>query len=293
MIIKKALFGLLLILLIIPINKSCKQVEKVTDDAIEYSLNKLGDTFFSLITESPEKEEMRKKYDAFVQRSIKGEVDQEQIEYVAANMLNASNSQKRIKPELAASIVETTESADKDKDIADADQDLKNKPDLELSERKTIGEKLSKILDFNDKVRQSYANGDISEKVFYRFDEGIEINIDEELKILLEEAQQTSDIIKEFQKREDFTWVKDLSQNLKLEQAKIAEEIKNFEKLENLENLKELENFKFDFKYFLKDGKFKQFYFNDTSFVMPHIPQVNIDSILKSVEQSLKEVGVK
>ncbi|NNF36406.1 MAG: hypothetical protein HKN68_20055 [Saprospiraceae bacterium] len=288
----------LLALLTIPFNHSCKKVEEVKNDAIEYSLNKLGDTFFSLIAESPEKDEMRKKYNGFVQRSINGEVDQEQIEYVAANMLNASNSQDRINPQLASNIVETTDPApsiDK-KDTEPSDNREKR---LDENKMKLLGDRLSKILDFNDKLKESYAERDFSEKVFYKFDEGIKINLDEDLKNILEDAEQSVQVFVEFQENQDFTWVNDLSENLKLEQSKFMEEMKKLENMQELKNMKNLENLKvlekmaMDFKFFLRDGKYTQFYFNDTSFVMPEIPQVNVDSILQSVEQSLRDAGIK
>ncbi len=270
---------LLAAIIIVPLFESCKQVEQVTHDAMEYSLNKLGDTFFSLIADSPEKDEMRKKYDSFVQKSVDGEVEQEQIEYVAANMLNISNSHNEIKPQLAANIVEATQPMNQSP--SDNSQ-LSNESgrSLDESSRKSLGDKLSKILDFNEKLTESYSDSDISDKVFYRFDEGIEIDIDEELKSALEEMEKSFEDFSYIQKEMDLTWVKDLSENLKIEQANFMEE------------MKKLENMKFEFKDFMKDGKFTQFYFNDSSFVMPDIPQVNMDSIMESVQQSLRDAGI-
>ena len=269
---------LLGVILIVPLLESCKQVQKVRDDVMEYSLNKLGDTFFSMMADSPEKTELQEKYNAFVQRSVDGQVEQEQIEYVAANMLNASNSQDRIDPKLASSIVNAT---DLDKEPSSVDGLANDWEGLDDSELKNLGEKLSKLLDFNEELKTVYTDVDFSDKVFYKFDEKIEINIDEEIKIAMEETKKSLEALEYFKENQDFTWVNDLKEDLKKEQAKMKEEMKKWKDME------------FDFSDYMKDGKYMQFYFNDSNFVMPEIPTVNIDSIMQAVQQSLKEAGIK
>jgi len=272
-----------LLIFVIPF-QSCQKVKKVQNDVLEYSLNTLGEKLFSLMGESPEKTNLQEKYNAFVQRAADGDADQDQIEYVAANIMNASNSRESVAPELASSIVDATDpSFEPTKGTKSA---VVKKEALTKKESFALGESLSKMIALNDNLKMSYTNQgnheEFSKKVFYKWDKGIVLNLDEELKSALDEKEYEVIFteLHELEKEHKMEWTKELSKVLKMEHVTFQKE------------MNKLKEFKMDFEEIPGLKEIEIFTNSDSTFISPYLPDVNIDSILDAVGTSLEEAGI-
>ena len=260
--------------------QSCKKVEKAQNDVLEYSLNTLGDKLFSLIGSGVEKANLKEKYDAFVQRAVSGNADQDQIEYVAANILNATNNQDTIQPDLATSIIEATDSAF-EPTLSVGEEIHMEKTPMALAQTTSLGENLAKILKMNDNLKMSCTkkrpNEDFGEKVFYKFDKGIVMTLDEDIKSTLNEAEYKEIFVEldEMEKVHRMEWKKELSKALKTEKMAFRNEMKKVKEQMKHKGWKGMEKIEV---------------FADSNFYGPYIPEINMDSIMKVIELSLEEV---
>ena len=277
--------SLFLIFVALPF-QSCKKVEDVKNDMLEYSLNALGDKLFSVTNNGSEKNSLKEKYDQFVQRATNGEASKEQIEYVAANILNASNSQDTINNDLANALVEATDPSFDPKSSSSESQAPELNTPLSEEQRLSIGEDLAKTMDFNEKLKEKYnAKKDkesFSKIVFYEFDKGLVLNLDEKLKT--EWSQSDFEIIEEelseISKIHRMEWKKDLFSELEREHELYRKDMKKLMTMQ-FENpdLHELSNI-------------PEITFYDSNFYSPSVPHVNMDSIMQMVQKQLEAAGV-
>ncbi len=267
-------------------SQSCKQLETAQNDVLEYSLNTLGDKFFSLMGDSSAKSALKTKYDNFVRRAVNGEADQDQIEYVAANILNASNSRDTIQPELAEQIVDATNPSFAFQSEKNPDKKKKREP-LTSEVRMSIGENIFKLVKFNDDLKKScskkYSKEDYAQKVFFEYEDGLVLNVDEEIKSTLakEDYEEVFAALGDLEKMHQVRWQKDLKEHLERERAEFRKEMKRI-KIMHRDQMND----------FTDLNILKQFEFEDSSFMVPYIPEVNVDSILLTVEQELRAAGI-
>ncbi|MFT4566606.1 MAG: hypothetical protein ACI9FN_001567 [Saprospiraceae bacterium] len=254
------------------------------NNLLESSLNTLGDRLFSLIGDGVGKDILKEKYDAFVKRAVNGDANQDQIEYVAANILNATNSQDTIQPDLATRIVDATDTSFKPGNTVVVEALVKKIP-MSFAQTTSLGESLVKILKMNDNLKKSCSKKRpdeyFAEKVFYKFDKGIVMTLNEDIKSTLDEADFEEIIVElhELEKGKKMKWKKELSQALKMEHMAFRNEMKKVKELKmkhkDWEGMEDIEVFTFA----------------DSNFYAPYIPEVNMDSIMKTLELSLEGLG--
>ena len=263
--------------------KAKKKAEEITSDLFEYSLNSLGDRLFVLIPEGDTKANLRVMYDDFVQRAVNGDVEQDQIEYVAANILNATNRQDKIQPDLAKAIVEATASSFHFNPSVEKEA-LSPKTQLSLDQARSLGENLNRILKMNDELKTKYhkanPNLDFAKEVFYKFDKGIVMTLDEKMKSTLaeNEFEELFVELKEMEKVQKMEWKEELSKSLKLEQQAFRKEMEKVKELKL--NLKGLDKFK----------ELELFSVDDSNYFAPYVPDILLDSIMQDLSESLEEL---
>ncbi|MFT6810093.1 MAG: hypothetical protein ACJA01_003336 [Saprospiraceae bacterium] len=252
---------------------------------MESSLNILGDRLFSMVGDGEGKANLKEKYDGFVQRAVNGDADQDQIQYVAATILNATNSRDTIQPDLATSIVNATDSSFKTIHTTAKEEAPVKKIPMSFAQSSSLGENLAKILKMNDNLRMSCTkkrpDEDFAEKVFYKFDKGIVMTLDEDIKSTLDESEFEQIFVElhEMEKMNGMEWKKELSKALKMEHLAFRNEMKKVKELkmkhQDWEGMKEIEGYSFA----------------DSNFFALYIPEINMDSIMKIVELSLEAAG--
>ena len=267
-------------------NYSCKKVQEVKQDVLEYSLNQLGDKLFSMIDgDIPGIKMLQEKYVKFKESALSGQVSQNEIESVSANILNASNSEKKLTPDQAEKVLFASvggfnsfeKKLKKDKIII-----------VDRENRDKLGEGLKNILDFNDRVYKACKGKSkeqmvIAKKIHYEMGERLHVEIDEELQTLFDEFEMEDFKIqiKEFEEGNVLKWQKDLEMKLAEEQKKWEEHMAHY-------RIK-MEKFDEEFSEEMM-GKFK--YLEELDEIK-HVHIIDADSIEQLVERSLKAAGIE
>ena len=134
--------------------------------------------------------------------------------------------------------------------------------------------------------KKEHGEKQVLDKVFYSFDKGIVVNLDESLK---EESygfdfKELEKELAEIHVIQAFEWKDDLMSTLKIERERFKEEMKKVEKMENM---------KFKFKEL--DGMSKMFIVTemDSNTFMWDDTAVMVDSIMQEVNKQLEAAGVK
>lgn len=268
------------------------------ENVLEFSLNLLGDKLMAMVPDGNEKASIKNLYDNFVKQATAQEVNPEQVEFVAANILNLSNMDTTLRPQQAEAFLkyslETPINIDR---ISNQDIDTikeskstgltKNsqKPNTIFDKKQwaDLGDRIQKFCFVNDELQKvmDETTRDMREKqlqMYFRMDKGLKIELDSEIKIRLEEKQceLLSKKLDRLEEDKMLEWRKGLHKDMEQLRREI-DALKSLEKLQNLkglgvlkslEALKALENLDF-------------------------IPaKVNVDSIDAIVKKSLKEAGI-
>ena len=156
---------------------------------------------------------------------------------------------------------------------------------MSLAQTRYLGENLVKIIKMNDNLKMSFTkqrpDEDFAEKVFYKFDKGIVMTLDEDIKSTLDEDEYAEIFVElhEMEKVHRMKWKKELSKALKMEHMAFRNEMKKVKEL------------KMKYKDWEGMEEIEVFAFADSNFYAPYIPEVNLDSIMKTLELNLKAVG--
>ena len=79
--------------------------EEVKQNVLEYSLDLMGEKLLALVPDGTEKNKLTELYQDFKERASKGNVAPQQIESMAANILNTSNTETELTPQQAEGIL--------------------------------------------------------------------------------------------------------------------------------------------------------------------------------------------
>ena len=279
--------ALLGMLFLASFNYSCKKVQEVKQDVLEYSLNELGDRFFSMIDgDIPGLSMLQEKYVKFKESALSGQVSQNQIESVSANILNASNAEEKLTPDQAEKILFASVGG-----FQSFEEKLKKKDPqvqvINLEKRHKLGEGLKSMLEFNDKIsmackKKAKDHVNLAKKVRYESGERLQVEIDEELKTILDELDMNEFHvqIQQFEHEKVLKWEQDLEIKLANEQKQWEENMHVFKA--NMEKLHE--NFPHEMMSELK-------YLEDLDEIK-HIYILKSDSIEQMVTRSLKAAGI-
>ena len=260
--------------------------EEVKQSVLEYSLDLMGEKLLALVPDGTEKNKLNELYQSFKERATKGNVAPQQIESMAANILNTSNAETELTPQQAEGILRSAMLAP---------TPMSELPYIELGSGETpqlasvskpeilqfVGKRVKTMFELNEKVyiaikTNALKHHEKARQIHYRVTNGLNIIMDVSLRSHLEEEEfkNLAEQLKALEQDRVLKWEKDLSVALEKEMAALQnfldelKEQKSFEILKELESLKSLEHLK-------------------------HIPVIDPDSIRKVVEMSLREAGIR
>ncbi len=267
--------------------------EEVKQNVLEYSLDLMGEKLLALVPDGTEKNKLNELYQSFKERATKGNVAPQQIESMAANILNTSNAETELTPQQAEGILRSAMLAP---------TPISELPSIELGSDETpqianvpeperlhiVGNRVKTMFELNEKVYvaikiNALKHHEKARQIHYRVKDGLNIVMDLNLRPHLdeEEFKNLAEQLKTLEQERVLKWEKDLSVELEKEMAETKKELaalqesldelqeqKSFEILKKLESLKSLEHLK-------------------------HIPVIDPDSIRKVVEKSLREAGIR
>jgi len=267
--------------------------EEVKQSVLEYSLDLMGEKLLGLVPEGTEKNRLNELYQGFKERATKGDVASQQIETMAANILNTSNTETELTPQQAEGILRSAMLAPTPipelpyRELgSDETPQLASVPKPERLQ--IVGKRVKTMFELNEKVyiavkTNALKHHEKARQIHYRVKDGLNIVMDLNLRSHLneEEFKNLVEQLKDLEQERVLKWEKDLSVELEKEMAETKKELaalqesldelqeqKSFEILKKLESLKSLEHLK-------------------------HLPVIDPDSIRKVVEKSLREAGIR
>ena len=259
--------------------------EEVKQSVLEYSLDLMGEKLLALVPDGTEKNKLTELYQDFKERATKGNVAPQQIESMAANILNTSNTETALTPQQAEGILRSAMLAPTPiSELPFIELGSGEPPQLARAPKperlQFVGKRVKTMFELNEKIyivikKNTLKYHEKARQIHYRVKDGLNIIMDVSLRSHLdeEEFKNLAEQLKALEQDRVLKWEKDLSVALEKEMAALQnfldelKEQKSFEILKELESLKSLEHLK-------------------------HIPVIDPDSIRKVVEKSLREAGI-
>ena len=245
-------------------------MRETNSDLIHGSLDKIGARLVAMIDDVAGQETVAEQFKAFQEKVRAQEVPPEEVENIAANVLNLSNSGSTLTPEQAALMLEMAASAPEatllPTPAAPGDTTAPAPPLAAASprpptapappapvDRDALAERLEAMIAFDVEVRQAMAERrDVARHIRYRVDEGLHIDIDAEMAE--EMAQRLAGHLERLEKRKMVVWKRNMAEEIRAERERARYELRSVEALKrrppprevrmamkNLESLKHLE----------------------------------------------------
>jgi len=208
-------------------------------DYLNYYVTLLGDKLIELVPESSEKRTLMALFDNFKEQVENQDVTPEQVEKVAAGILNISNLKDSISVEEAKAVLELAELYPK----SDANNRTarvgvrsatRNNRDSELRWRE-LGERLESIY----KLDQTMKTVPDSVKFIYRFDDRLNIIIDTHVKLAMDQKKHGKMIteIRQLEKEKAVIWQENVTRQI--ENTRIT--LKLLQEKDNLAEIRDLD----------------------------------------------------
>ena len=326
-------FGVIVIALTAVIFFIVVENKKVKRDVLEYSLDLLGSKLFSMVPESADKKALKEKYDKFMQQAVQREVPPEQIEVVAANILNVSNMDTILTLEQAEAVLnlsletplqiklengEWIESKGEKGSAALAPIPRAPKKQIAHETWDSLGERLSSMYQFNENIQEIIRENierqrDLRQHMQYRFDSGLRLALDEKLRTRFDrrEFRRLTRDLKRLEEKELLEWRENFAEEMKAQMEQMRQELKSLKELkqlhqlqglhrlealkslESLERLESLKTIPISLKALQNLETLKSLESLKSLEALKHIEVPDADSIRKAVEKSLEEAGIE
>lgn len=307
-----------------------KQVKR---DVLEYSLDLLGTKLFSMVPEGADKKALEEKYNAFMQKAVKREVSPEQIEVVAANILNVSNIDTTLTPQQAEAVLsisletplqieieggEWIESRAEKAPTASVAVPAIPKKRIKYEKWESLGKRISSMYEFNENmqtlIRENIArHRELHRQMQYRFDTGLKLALDTNLRNKLEqrEYKRLARELRQLEKEKMLDWRENFAEEMKQQMEQMRKELSSLKELRKLHKLKELQKLEalealesleslealrtipISLKGLHGLESLKVLESLKSLEALKNIPVIDADSIRKVVEESLKEAGIE
>jgi len=267
--------------------------KEVRQDVLEYSLTLMGNKLLAMVTDGVGKNKLTELYEGFKQKAKQGNVAPEQIENVAASILNVSNTESSLTPQQAEGVLRSAMMAPTTRISAVPHKAHKPKgppqPTIPLKPERleALGERVKTMFEFNEHMhntmkKHALKHREMVSQIHYQVRDGLSLALDAGLRAHMNEKEfrNLAKEIKYLEREQLLEWRENLSEELEREMEEMKgelealdeslEELKKqqiFEALDELESLKSLEH-------------------------LEYIPIINADSIRKLVENSLREAGI-
>jgi hypothetical protein len=270
-------------------------------DTLNNYVELLGDKFLAMVPEGSGKELLANMYQDFAEKVRNREVEPKQVERVAAGILNLSNSRKKITPRQAEALLNITSASPEIDSAVIALSVPRSSPVPPAEEWNVLGERLKSVYEFNEKIRQHQITMPSPEEhpvsppqpqpqppysMHFRIDEGLTVIIDSKMKMVFtgEAQREIQQELKKLESQKILLWQNDYASKMEAEQKQMAAELAKMQReLEELQNLPEMQTIKTEVVVRTLQSL--------DSLGIP-VP-VNVDSILKDVQKSIKKVEVK
>lgn len=222
----KYMFDLVILIAVIVVAVVFYTGDRGEDNALEASLNVMGDKLFAMVPDAAAKMRITDLYNDFRKRAVAGDVAPEKIETVAADILNASNIETELTPEEAeyllnpvlASAVLPVPEAHTEKP-AKRYKTIKAPPKPE--ELDGVGERIEIMFNFNEQMlraRRAHAKQKkrLIGQLHYQANNGLNIVVDAKLKAQIDSVEHDGlrNELERLERKELVNWQENMYENL-------------------------------------------------------------------------------
>lgn len=231
------------------------------EDVLASSMDLIGDRLVEMVDDAGSKAFIRDRFAQFKERVMNREIAPDQIENVAANVLNLSNSGSTLTPEQAEMMLQFAAAGPEvallpEPDLSGAEPEEptpETAPEAPLPAIRapapppppvapealtTLGERLHVMLAFNREVQAAVArNSDeraaLAEHVRFQFENGLHLNVDSSLAATLskEDFKRVQRELKRLEKQRMVVWKRNVAEALHSEREQARRELQAVETL--------------------------------------------------------------
>ncbi len=273
-------------------------IVKQNPDVLDYSLDQLGERLIDMVPEG--KEAVAGLFDQFVSRVQAEEISADQVEQVAANILNLKNQNATLTREQAESVISFTlyapepaspvvqDSIRKQKRLPFGASRRKLRPPKEriaLKSLEKLGERLKVAFECNDRLQETFKDArNIQNLVRFEIADGLRLAIDSDLKGAIAEGEfeDLASELRHLEKQEIVVWQLDLAHKVQKRMQSRQKELESIHELRKLEHLAKREELKA-----LKELESLELLKNLE--VLGFVPNFNSDSLHIVIEKRVKE----
>jgi len=228
--IKKIATGILIILVVLAVSLWQYSDKSSKQSVLEESLDLLGDKLLAMVPAGNSKATLTEVYNNFKQKAIAGLVGEQEVEQVAANILNASNNETELTPRQAEAIIvgepymsmqsgNWTPRTTDDTTWAIPPKPPKGAPSSALPP--DFGERIIAMVHFNDQMAASFKRHNmkinrIGKHMRFRADKGLRIEMDSAIRDQLP-AAEFEVLGKELVRMENLEWCDNLAEEIEME----------------------------------------------------------------------------
>jgi|GEM_PF-4362172 len=210
---KKILVGLVVLAISSAIFLFMTNDKTMRANVLSATLKMMGDELLAVVPDSPQKEELNRRYQDFLQRAEKDQVSREEVEHVAATVFNLKAAENSVTAEdaLKALELETGTTDTSESKIVFIDRKKREKR-LDEKDREKLAEQLSQMQDFQKNMyslaRKDTAFDGIKGHFFFTADSGLKVVIDPHIQnvIVSQKLPHLEKQFKELEKMRMLEW---------------------------------------------------------------------------------------
>jgi len=247
-------------------------------EALDYTLGLLGEKLVAMIPDESGRKPVEEKFDNFVKQAKEQKVSPEQVEHVAANILNLSNAETELSAEQAEAVMDfslatpfITSQNECEKEIPPPPKNWKN-----------LEKRIKYVYEFNDKMKEAISEdvekkSKLAEQYQIQVQNGLIMAMSDDLKAKLSELEtdELQDELKHLEDEQIVIWNKKQKDEY-LEKIKQANQPINY-----YIALKKLEEAKINTEVIIKSIKVLE--------NLPSFPAIDFDSLQIVIESRLKK----
>ena len=173
--------------------------EEVKQSVLEYSLDLMGEKLLALVPDGTEKNKLTELYQDFKERATKGDVAPQQIESMAANILNTGNTETALTPQQAEGILRSAMLAPTPiSELLYIELGSGEPPQLARAPKperlQFVGKRVKTMFELNEKIyivikKNRVKYHEKARQIHYRVTNGLNIIMDVNLRSHLEEEE--------------------------------------------------------------------------------------------------------
>jgi len=235
-------------------------LQQVKQESLGHYVGLLGEKLLAMVPESSEKRTIEKMFSNFQTQVEEKQLAPEQVEEVAAGIINISNISDTVSVAEAEAILGGAVVSPKEKrERIELRVETEPKGEVNIAQEREKWDKLQKRLKdvyvFNERLKKRTEDREAEQRYMYHIDKNLKIIADSKIRPALEAENRSNRQIeremRELERQNIIIWREDLQSQLK-EQVKMVEEklkqLQESKELRNLAKIKVLQNLNLDAK---------------------------------------------